>query len=734
MPTGTFDLDAATPPLFADALAIYVAHYIPGEGYEVLPNVRCLQVDQREGPDPPTARFDYVMDDTLEINFGWPSQFEEVWPVDAFGPYVVNPDDRIVVLAQNPDESFEVLFDGFAQIPQADVTSQSQRVTFAAVGVAVREYDQPVFGRIQRDSDPTGLETTDGSADIPVELPSRFNPADNTVGARAGYLPNCTPKDQDTIAGDGNLNHPVFLDPGIERDPDPRTYWTVPKAIKYLLAEHANEDFVTLPPFGTLDGLVAYYPADGFDTINPDDPASYKSRDVTIRDYDASNKPWPEVVADLISYAGFVMRWKTGANSSDLPETELIFYRRDEFAAVTPKPLYLDRAHEPLDITRNNITDFHVARDLNVVVNAWDVETAQRQVEVTVVLAPLFQPSAGDASASSRKNFFSSTWTAATTAETMRKYRWFGADECADGHWTQAGMWDTSTPFDFSAIFEPDDDGEPSYTVRYRPGSRTLISRDTDGNPLKATLDISFNYEGNTAALWDGSGTWYRIAGGWRLLEDRLGIQVTIQDPSEWNPGKNGMPYGKIDAIGWWANPPSNAIINGLQPILRLTTVIEDDLQMPIEAQKRIVSPTQFTRFRSADARDHFQYDTIDISSVNYPDQMDKDGNPGDGTNPIVVRDDTDDAQAHAYGLRSSHEFPPLAGSVTIPFITTYYDIGDRVQLVRGRDVSLQTNIGVDQGEAPCYPWVVGLSWMFENSRQQTTLHLSDRRAEPRNL
>jgi hypothetical protein len=734
MPPGTLDLDNSTPPLFADATPIYVARYTPGSGYEVLPNVRCLQVDQREGPDPATARFEYVMDDTLEINFGWPSQFEEVWPLDAFGPYVVYPDDRVVVLAQNPSGTFEVLFDGFAQIPQADVTTESQRVTFTAVGVAVREYDQPVFGRIQRDSDQAGLSTTDGSADIPVELPTRFNPADNTVGARAGYLPNCTPDEMDTVDGGGEFDHPVFLDPGIERSPDPRTYWTVSKAVKHLLAEYANQDFVTLPPFDTLDELVAFFPADGFDTINPDDPASFEFRPVTIRDYDASNKPWPEVVADLMNYAGFVMRWRTSTGSDEQPLTELVFYRRDELAAVTPKPLYLDRAHQPLDITRNNIIGFHAARDLNAVVNGWNIETAQRQVEITVVLAPLFQPSAGDAAASNRKNFYSSQWTAATTAETRRKYRWFGADECADGHWTQANAWDTSTPFNLDEIFPPTKEGEPTYTYRYRPGSRTLISRDSNGNPLKATLDISFNYEGNTAALWDGSGTWYQIKGGWQLLDDRLGIQVTVQDPSEWDPGKNGMPYGKIDAIGWWANPPVNSTINGVQPILRLTTVIDDDSQMDIFAAKRMVSPTQYTRFRTADARDHFQYDTIDLSSVNYPDQKDKDGNPGDGTNPIIVRDDTKDALAHAYGLRSAHELPPLAGSVTIPFVTTYYEVGDRLDLILGRDVWLGTNIGLDQGEAPCFPWIIGVSWQFENSRQQTTLHLSDLRAEPRNL
>ena len=102
----------------------------------------------------------------------------------------------------------------------------------------------------------------------------------------------------------------------------------------------------------------------------------------------------------------------------------------------------------------------------------------------------------------------------------------------------------------------------------------------------------------------------------------------------------------------------------------------------------------------------------------------------GDGTDPVVIRDDTQLAMAHAYQLRSAYEFPPLAGSLVIPFITEYYQVGDRIQGIGGRNASLQTNVGGDQGEAPTYPWVVGVSWTFEGDRQQTVLQLSDRRSE----
>ena len=103
------------------------------------------------------------------------------------------------------------------------------------------------------------------------------------------------------------------------------------------------------------------------------------------------------------------------------------------------------------------------------------------------------------------------------------------------------------------------------------------------------------------------------------------------------------------------------------------------------------------------DGKDHFQYSAIDKSSINYA------ANNGDGTNPVVIRDDTKAALTHAEQLRSAHEFPTLAGSATLPFITDYYTIGDRVNVIEGRDASLQINVGTNQGETPSYPWITAL-------------------------
>lgn len=739
MPTGSFDLDDAPPPLYGDAVQVHVARCTPGAAhpYNLLPNIRCTRIDLKEGPTPPVARFQYIMDDALSINFGWPSQFEEIWPLTAQGQYVVNADDRIVVVAMNPDDTFMVLFHGFAQIPQVDISPQGQAVTFVATGVAVRAWDDPISGRVQRNADPDGINTTDASADVQVDLPTHFNPANHELGSRGGYLPNASPKDKDSqVEGVDDLDHPVFLDPAIKRDPDPRQYWTVPMAIKYLLAEYnKDQTYVDMPTFVHLDNsLVAKYPREDEGTFDPDD---CDTASITVRDYDASNKAWPEAVAELLSYAGFGMYWDLDIDDETTePVDRLVIFRKDAATQVTPKRIYLDENRPDfLDPSRNNVNQLHLVRDQNHLINAWQVETAQKQIEVSMVLAPLYRPTPGDYNTSIRKQFVKSSFLPETTAAIRRKYRWYGVDECGDGHWTQAQEWAT-TPCDFSAVFPPDDDDTPSYAVRYRPGSTSIVAKDTEGKPLKAELAISFDYQGDTAAPWDGSGTWHTIHGGWKPLHDRLGIEVDVPDVTEWSAGKSTtgilagalaatqLPGGKINGVRWWSDPPSGKPTNGLQPVFRLTTMIEDDLRMPISMPKRLASPTKFPRWKSVDGRDHFQYTTVDPSSSNFA------AVGGTGEDPYVVRDDTDRAFAHAHQLRAAHEFPPISGSATIPYFSRFYRIGDRVSRIQGRDVSLQVNVGENSGEKPTFPWITAISFSFEGDRQTTTLQFSDRRRE----
>ena len=734
----SFDLSYVPTSIAGQALPIAVCLYTPGANppYTLLPNVRCLRIDYREGPEPPAARFGYAMGDALAATLGWPSQFEQLWPIDAQGNYIVQVDDRLVVLTADPSGDPIVLFDGFAQIPQVDLSASSQGVTFVAVGVAARLWDAPITTRVQRNADQAGV--TDGSADVTIQAPCRFNPSDNSIGAIGGYIGNRVGDEFDSEVENGV--YPVFIDPLLlEREDSVTGYWSTGGALKYLMATQPNpvdeavNPYVEFPTFSSVDLIVEAYAILNNGVLNDSDVTpSY----MHIRDYDATNKTVPQVFADLLGYAGIVMNYVTSTGEDNLPLTELQLLRRDALAATTPKPVFLAAGGATeLDLSENNATALHLARDTNGLVNAWDVETQLKQVEITVYLAPGFEPTSGDDAAANLPKWSSSNLTTAT-ADQRRMYRWWIADECGDGYWNVLDSeWVTESPIDLSPVFPPDEGGNPTYCRRFRPGSKTLIAKDSEGRPLKAVLEVLKGLASQQPEIRDlgeqDGGTWTTVVKGWQLLDDRLGIEVTASDPNEWQTGAAKQLGGgaatvpTIRAVSWTCNPEGD----GNDPfLLRLTTVIEDDQRIDVSAAKRIASPTQFTRTRIADGKDHFQYCSIDKSSINYTAQG------GNGTDPLVVRDDTKAATSHANQLRSAHEFPILAGSVTIPFLTDYYQIGDRVKIVQGRDASLQINVGADQGEKATYPWVTAFSWVLEHDRQQTTLQLSDRRGEPQGV
>ena len=731
MPTGSFDLAPILPNVANTVLQLLVVFYTPapddddeGEGsYEPLYNVWCDSIQEREGVDPPVARFHYLTDDTLAANLGWPSQYEQLFPIDAQGPYVVQNDDRLVVLAQTAEGNEFVLFDGFAQIPESQVSPPSQPVSFTAIGVAIRLFDTPITGRVQRNAD--AADDTSGVGDIAIDEPCRFNPSDTSIGPVGGYIGNCVAAASYTVDEDLG-QYPVFLEPlVVERSPDDTSFWFVSDAICYLMSrmilDLGYDQYVQFPTFSTIASLLAAEePPASQQTLNPGDA---QQTDIKIRDYSAANKPYPDVLAELIGYCGFVLHWRTDTDGDGFPQTSLVFSRRDGLATQAPKAVYhAASGATELDPSANNVTQIAMARDSQAVTNQWNVETALKQIEVTVYLAPLFQPNPGDVS--SPQNFYLSNLTNPPTRGWRRMYRWYGVDECGDGFYNQStDEWVTNQGCDFTATFPLDSNGHPTFCRRYRPGSSSLISKDNNGKPLKAVLEIQFNVDSAAPGLTavGDSSMWLTVPHGWELLDDRLAIRVRIENPEQW--GSGNPKVGDIRGITWAANPPT-----GKNFALRLTTVIDSDQRMNVTAAKRIASPTQFTRTRSADAKDHFQHCKIDLNSLYYQAQG------GNGTDPLIPRNDKKDAITHAEQLRTAHEMPPLAGSLKIPFITDFYEIGDRIDTIEGRNVDLTTNVGINQGESPVYPWIVARTWNFSASRQETVLQLTDRRAERANL
>jgi hypothetical protein len=729
MPTGTIDYSPPTGVQTAQATAFVVCRYDGSgspNGYTILPNVYCEQIQFKEGAEPPTAQFSYILNDSVPI---YPSQFDQLWPINSPpNPYKVQAGDRLVVLYIDPWGNYRVAWDGFAQLPQTDIGPRSQAVTFVGVHVSIRLWDDVVTGRWQRDAD---TPTTSGSP-VQTDLPTRFNPDD---------LPNCTPafSDETDPAGSGDT-WPVFLEPrlapvaGVLR----QTYWDLSKFTRYMLWYYNNQNYVANPDFVILDDLLSNRsPLPGQTTYDPTNPATYIENPIIIRDYDPTNKLALEAIEQQLGYAGFRLRFgcqgtpvAVGSIVVEVPWNYIEIYRFDAAGPTAPKQVSLQATGNVMDVTRNNVAAFSATNDFHGVANQWTVETKPVHYEIGVLLAPGFQPAAGDELPANRKQWLLSNQ-GSTTAGVREKYRLYIADECGDGHWNLAtSTWVTSQPISFAGLFvDPILNPTGDYVTRYRPGLNRLFSLDPSGEPYEVQLRLSRDYAGPPPpCAWNGTGTWQTIGGGWRVLHDKLGIFVDIDNPMQWsigspdsNPAQEAS--GVLDGVTSLSAPVTPPVVPpyGRQQLfyLMLVTVIEGDLMIGATAPTRPASPYPYSVARQVDAKDYFRKKIVDTTS---PFNL--------GVNPIVTEDDTQEAQTYANQMRAAHEFPPISASLTIPWFSPAYSVGDRIAWINGRNVSLQVNAGTGTGEKPSYPYVVGVNWDLRG-KQQTILQLSDRRTEP---
>ena len=269
------------------------------------------------------------------------------------------------MVAQNSNGVNAILFDGFAEIPQADVTPDSQSVTFTAVGVAVRCWDSPIRGRLQRNADQPTYDSSTGPVD--VDLVCRFNPSDTSAanGNKGGIQPNCTPDGCDVNEANDSDSYPVFLDENMDvppgTSPAPITNWTISKSCRYIMSvANSTEKYVSNPDYTTLTSLLqAYAPPTGSNTSTL---GGDQSADIVVRDYDASDKAWPIAIETLLGYAGFAFSFVTNAGLSGSPQTNINIYRNDALTTIAPKQLYLQPSGGTLGNAPNNVSSFHLAR------------------------------------------------------------------------------------------------------------------------------------------------------------------------------------------------------------------------------------------------------------------------------------------------------------------------------------------------------------------------------------
>jgi hypothetical protein len=461
--------------------------------------------------------------------------------------------------------------------------------------------------------------------------------------------------------------------------------------------------------------LVAREPIDGT-PFDPTNASTYTAKPIAAKDDPLTGKVVPTLVHDQVADYGFGMSFPVTADGSGYPTTALKLFLKQAGAV---KSVYLASRLTPLDAGANNVARAQLSRDLAGVVNQWAVDGAPDRYEVSVVLAPAFPSQASDSATAAALAAFDSSDPAFATSDGHDKYRTFVLDEDGSGHYANAStthVTGTATTLD-AVLGAPTSDGHggtiPRYVKRRRPPVGTLFTRDTEDKPLRARLSISTDYAGTKPGLWDGTGHWQHVEGGWELLKDRVGVRVNVQHPNAWNVGKSGdanAPYkdGKVNAV---------EAVNGTKTpfFLRLTCVIEGDQALTAVAARQGTSPVAEVVERRVDARDRYAVETVTAKS---------EFNNASGATDDKVRDDTELATAEATAARTASEAGVFEGEVEVPFLTAYYQVGDRIDQVNGRGLGLRTDTG-GTGYAPVYPSVVAVRWELDPG-QRTVLTLSD--------
>ncbi len=670
-PDGSGDI-----PTYRAAAPVAVFRH-DGSSLAPIANLECLSISRREGTDPGHARFRY---DLASAAPGAPASIEAALGTGSSGPAIVEPGDRLVVLATRPDGVAEPLFDGEATNFAMALAPEAEQVFIDCIGIARRCWDAPIRGALMRDADDPGTV-----ADTETDVIAHFNPGGN---------PNCTPDGAE--AGDGERTYPTFLDALAVRSPDKRTQWTLPRAARYLLyRENAAEEFVTNPDGADLDALL----------VAADPGGDSAGKPIAVPDLPVTGKDWPGTLARMVGDVGFGMRFVLEAGGGGLPTTRLVLFAQQ---AGTAKDLYLGGRGTPLRPDCFNLSSSSLHRDVAEVVNKWTVRGALTRWEASFVLACGFPCAAADAAVAALKGFDANAPGFVSDGTRRDAYRLYVFDETGEGHYAAGSTTKLTTVASLDALF-----GASKYARRRRKPIGALISVDASGKPYRARLAISKDYAGTKPGLWDGTGTWQTLSTStFHLLGDRLGIAITDTSANSWDIGKSrvaGAPYpaGVVKGVEDQAQSgPANFS-------LRLTCVVESDRALSAVAAPGPGSPIARPIARVVDASDRFGKTMVHVPSEFLATGADR-----------TVRDDTELAKAEAASMRTATEAGVLDGPCEVPRLTTYYKIGDRIRSIEGRGLGLRTDSGAE-GITPVYPVVVGVRWDFEGG-QRTTLELSD--------
>ena len=681
----------------------------------LLPSVRCLHIEQHSGPDPGKAAFRY--------DFGNGDPLAPQSLVDALSSSVNLPEtiaagDTLAVQVTRWDGVVSFPFYGTALEFSGQYDKDSDEVIIEAVGIAKRLWDTPIPGLLIRDSsNPTA------GKDFQTDLVAQFNPKG---------LANSTDKGSEVVnTPDPSGSYPTFLDPGTAKALGIGRQWTLATAASYLCwSQNGLQQFVNNPSTTRLNALLVAKEPIRNTSLDPTNPATYKTADIIVSDKPITGRDWPTALHELIRSYGFDFRFQF-AVSGKSPTCTMVPYARQEGPV---KALWLQPdGTAQVDPALSNMAEMRIGRDLNEVVNSWEVHGAIEKYECSFLLRPGFAITASDALAANLPKYKKGSDHYKLNPD---DYRLFVFDESGEGHWeyTKGALaWTklkTATKLVDSTGLSITGNTPYDLSIRRRKPYDDLISR-LNGRALKAKLSVTIGdgYSDGPPILQPSYGfDWIEVNGGWSLLPDRIGFRVTIADPNAWNLGNDkadGSPR-KLNLVEQLAQGGTTVKTQPADLVFMLTCVIEGDLVCKGTARRQVgstgqdPSPLSQEIKRTVDARDRFKKEAVHPCSE------------FSGPANLGGQDDTTAAIAEATSYRSATEAGVLSGQAVIPYFTDYYQIGDRIQGVSGRALGFRTD-GGGSGNVPVYPMVEGIRYDLDDG-QTTTLYLSDESTTRRKL
>lgn len=658
-----------------------------GDPYTTLP-LEFVHGRVAEGPRPSLFLVRYVFA-TNSGRADWPTSATAVLDLSTTGIGIVAAGDRLVVLAQGGDGTWLPVLDGFALDFSLALDGGSEAVEIRCEGVERTMFYTPVGGMFMRNADTPSLPERTYQTD----LAAVFNPKG---------VANCCDIEGAQCENTAGHKYPCFIDPGVKHtdagvDAVP---WTLDGAVLYLANHHNQEEDLVRNP----DDVTMLSGSDGTAVECPNKPIS--------------GKYWPDVVADLIGGKGFGMVWGLagrGTGAAQTPMTRLVLFKQQ---AGELKDIYLQPEGTLLDLGLSNAAGIHLERSLHEVYNEVRVVGALERWEVSFILAPLFPMASADKDVTPAITGAPclAMWDRADpnySSANGHYYRWFGVDEAGEGHYEVGSATILRDAYDFSSIFgiNPDD---PPPVVRHRKPFGDLLSTGPGGGQLKAKLEYADgDYGGDYPGEWIAgfAADWKPVESDtWRLLKDRVGIELTCPNPNAW---RVGHAPGKTTPI---VVNLVEKLVAATRLLLRLTVVVESDRACTGLATLPHADDSILGKIvaRTVDASDRLRYDVLSLFSR---------FNTSGEDQPI--RDDRAKALIEATAAQTAHQDGVLEGPVRIPYFTLNYQVGDRIRSINGRGLSLRTDAGAE-GQSPTYPAVVAIEWTSSSDEQWTILHLSD--------